>query len=177
MTHAGKANLVMFDDTEEGRARARELGRKGGQTRARNAAAKRGLATKTGQERALSLTEVTTRFNRADLSENAAAVANLLLGRIAAGEIKVDGRDVSALLDVLVTIVRLEEGLATSHHQTVSVTGDVMARIEALRAQHGGPMVGDDLTIRDSVEVNGRELTVESSELEVCSDEGVGEGG
>ena len=115
---ANVQNLAPFNDTEEGRARAREQGRKGGLARAKKYEAKRSIAVKSGEEVALQLEVVARSFSREDLGQNAAAVASLLLGRIAAGEIEISGRDVAGLLDVLVTVVRLEEGLATSHHAT-----------------------------------------------------------
>lgn len=122
---------------EKGSERAREAGRKGGLTRARNAAAKRANETADSEGITAALQRIAESFNRDDISQNAAAVTNMLLGQIAAGSIEVSGRDVAGLLDVLVSIVRLEEGKATSHHAVVN-TEQVLARIEQLRQEAGG---------------------------------------
>ena len=135
---ANEPNLTKF---EPGDQRAKELGRQGGLARARNAAARKAKEAGTVAEWKHAMESVATAFNR----ENAAAVANMLLARIAKGEIEITGRDVSGLLDVLVQVVRLEEGLATSH--TLTVQGEaVIDRIARLRAEHNerteaGPII------------------------------------
>ena len=96
-------------------------------------------------------------FNREDVGRQAAAVAAMLLGKIANGSIEVKSADVAGLLQVLVTITRLEEGLSTSNHTHLSVTGEaVLERIERLRAQHAATVSGGaDETIEATVVEGG----------------------
>lgn len=132
------ANLLPFDSTEEGRQKARENGRKGGLKRAENARKRKALEAKDAESLQRVMADLTTHFNREELADQAAAVASMLLSRVASGDIEINGRDVSGLLDTLVTIVRLEEGKATSHVATLSMDGaDVLDRIQMLREQSG----------------------------------------
>ena len=130
-------NLTPFSNTPEGREKAREAGRKGGLQRAKNAAARKAAEAGDAAAAIARMRQVGNEFKREDLGDQAAAVAQLLLARITNGEIEIQGRDVSSLLDVLVTIVRLEEGKATSHVATMNMdAGGVLDRIAALRGEH-----------------------------------------
>ena len=136
---ANEHNLIPFNSTEEGRARARELGAKGGRKRAANAAAKADVTRAARGELITTLTELTERFNRDDLGNQAAGVAQMLMGRIANGEIEVSGRDVSGLIQVLVNVTRLEEGQSTENSLRLTLSADdAMDRIKVLRAQGAG---------------------------------------
>jgi hypothetical protein len=136
---ANERNLRPFNDTEEGRERARELGRKGGLERARRAAEKREAEQANSLELHQALDRLSERFNRDDLGETAANVALMLMAKVANGEIEVTGRDVSNLIQVLVNVTRLEEGQATSHETRLVVSGaEAMERINALRARAEG---------------------------------------
>lgn len=124
-------NLVPFTSET-----AKEAGRKGGLARARNAAARKTVERGDGKSWATELATLQEQFNREDIGANAAAVAQMILGKLATGELEINSRDVSSLLDTLVSIVRLEEGKATSHTATVTMEGGVLERIEALRTRH-----------------------------------------
>lgn len=140
VTHMANAqNLRMFDDTEEGRARARELGARGGKKRAENARKRREAAEAENRDPVEALELLSGRFNREDLGPMSAQVAMMLLGKITSGEIEVQGRDVANLIQVLVNVTRLEEGQSTNNTVHVALSaGDAMERIRMLRAQGQG---------------------------------------
>ena len=130
-TEAAEKNLVPFGKDKE---KAREAGRKGGLARARNAEAKKLGEIQNAKAWKLSLEHLQASFNREDLGSQAALVTQMLLGKIARGDVEIASKDMASLLDTLVNIVRLEEGKATSHTASVSLAGgDVLNKIEALR--------------------------------------------
>lgn len=135
---ANEQNLIVFSkDDPEARARAREQGRKGGLKRAENARRRKALEARASKDAIEQLEDLTSRFNREDLGRNAAAVANMLMGRVVSGEIEVTGKDVASLVEVLVNIARLEAGQATSHTVSASMDTDaVLARIDEIRSAH-----------------------------------------
>lgn len=117
----------------KGSERARELGRRGGQARAAKAAAKRDAAAATTQQAADALHTATQRFNRQDLAPHAAAAAQLIIGRVATGDIPVrNGDEAAALLRALVDVARLEEGQHTA--ATIIAHADTSQMLDRIRA-------------------------------------------
>ena len=73
-------------------------------------------------------------FTRADIGTHTAAVAAMILAKLAAGQVPIrHAADAAELLKVLVDITRLEEGQATSHVMHGSV--QIVERIEQMRAE------------------------------------------
>jgi len=127
-------NLVLF---EKGSKRAREAGRKGGQTRSKNALAKRALTTELTE----TLQQLQKGFKREQLGPTAAALAISLIIRAETGEIEITGKDLPEMLKVLVEVVRLEAGQATSL-TAVGHVSDVSV-MEQLREMRSGTDVVD----------------------------------
>ena len=90
---------------------------------------------------ALPIERLSEGFNRDELGDYAAKLAMWTMSRIMTGEIEIQGRDASALIDVLVKVVRLEEGQSTDNSLRVTVSADeARARLQGLRAQGQAPM-------------------------------------
>ncbi len=136
---ASKKNLVMF---EKGSDRAREAGRKGGRARA----AKHATARVNTSALAVQLTQLQTSFKREALGPAAAALCVALIVRVELGEIKVEGKDLPALLQVLLDITRLEAGEATSQSVVAHISSsDAIARLKVLRETQLGDEVETEI--------------------------------
>lgn len=123
------SNLRPF---RRGDPRAVEAGRKGGLARSARAAS----SIERGREAATQLETLRATFNRATLGDDAAVIGQLILARIASGEIKVRGEDAAALLRAVHEIARLEAGQATSHALVGHVSqADSVARVVELQRQ------------------------------------------
>ena len=121
---ASRSNLLPW---KKGDPRAIAAARKGGQARARNAAARKVAAL----EPAAALERVAGRFSREDLGPMAVAVAMWTMGEVVAGRQRV--RDPAAWVRVLVDVARLEAGEVTSATAHVDVTADDVRRAVELR--------------------------------------------
>lgn len=111
-----------------------EAGRKSGEARRRRAAAKRLADTNAANELAEHLETFAETFQRETIGTHTAAVAAMILAKIAAGQVPIrHAADAAELLKVLVDITRLEEGQATSHVMHGSV--EIVQRIEQMRAE------------------------------------------
>jgi hypothetical protein len=121
---SSRANLRPW---RKGDPRTVDAARKGGQTRAANAAARRAAAL--GPVAALEA--VADRFSRDQLGTMAAAVAMWTMGEVVAGRQKV--RDPAAWVRVLVDVARLEAGEVTAATASVHVTPGDLARALELR--------------------------------------------
>ena len=142
----------------KGDPRAKEAGRKGGQTRARNAKAKRDTGLATAQQAATTLNTLHTHFDRATLGQDAANIAQYILGRIGTGDIPIrNGDEAAALLRALVDIARLEEGQATSHTITAHLsTTEAIARVQELQARARLPLSATAQAAADPMLEGGR---------------------
>lgn len=98
--------------------------------------AKRARDRATTSDLADSLATLRDTFERDNLGENAAAVGNWVLGRVALGKVPIrHAGDAADLLRVLVDVARLEAGEATSVALVghVSDRGEVAARVAAMQ--------------------------------------------
>ena len=186
-------DLIPFDNTTEaGRERARQAGRKGGLTRARNAAARKAreaeaqaAAAEQGailvpmrrpDEYVDVMRQAVEGFKRDELGPQAAAAAQFLIGRILAGDIEVGSRDIAPLIDTLVTITRLEEGQSTSNHVHLRVDGaDAITHLRQLRAQGQGHNGADESTPQP-IEATASKSTTQGEQTPHLEREG-GQGG
>jgi hypothetical protein len=86
-------------------------------------------------------------FQRDDIGTHSAAVAAMILAKIAAGQVPIrHAADAAELLKVLHDMTRLEEGQSTSNilHGTID-SGAIIARIEELRGElTTGPNTSQD---------------------------------
>lgn len=113
---------------------AAEAGRRGGIARAEKARAQRAAAAQDAETLAAHLATFSERFSRDDIGTHTAAVAAMILAKLAAGQVPIrHAADAAELLKVLVDITRLEEGQATSHVMHGSV--QIVERIEQMRAE------------------------------------------
>lgn len=113
---------------------AREAGRRGGMARAEKARAKAAADAQDAETLANHLATFHERFKRDDIGTHTAAVAAMILAKLAAGQVPIrHAADAAELLKVLVDITRLEEGQATSHVMHGSV--QIVERIEQMRAE------------------------------------------
>ena len=132
------ANLQPFDATPEGRERARELGRRSAEVRKAKRLARQsegGKALAGLPELRESLQETQQEFGEVSISQATRAVAAKILSQLAAGEIKVEGKDAAGLLDTLIGLARLEEGQSTSNAVVAHIsTAAAMEKVKELRA-------------------------------------------
>ena len=113
---------------------ASEAGRKSGEARRQKALAKRVANTTQARELADHLQTFADTFDRQTIGTHTAAVAAMILAKLAAGQVPIrHAADAAELLKVLVDITRLEEGQATSHVMHGSV--QIVERIEQMRAE------------------------------------------
>lgn len=98
-------------------------------------AARRDADVQRARDAARTLDALGDTFQRDRLGPDAAAVAALILSRIASGDIVVKrGDEAAALLRALVDVARLEAGEATSHTLRATVDqGEAVAAVIALR--------------------------------------------
>lgn len=126
MSNDPRANLIPF---KKGDARAVEAGKKGAAAKR----ARRAAQAATSEAVARELDTLRTTLQRDDLGPTAAAAAQLLIGRVATGDIPVrNGDEAAALLRALVDVARIEEG----QHTSASIVGhiDGTAAIERIRS-------------------------------------------
>lgn len=130
---AGSVDQLTPFDSE----RAKEAGRRSGEVRRQRAAAQRLKNTTEARELADHLATFGETFHRDDIGTHSAAVAAMILARIAAGQIPIrHAADAADLLTALHNLTRLEEGQATSHTLNATVdAGTIVARIEQLRGE------------------------------------------
>lgn len=122
------SNLTPFT---KGDPRAVAAGKASAATRAAN----RDSRVKAARQAAAQLVTFNESYQRGNLGANAANVAQFILGRIGTGDIPVrNGDEAAALLRALVDIARLEEGQATSHTLTATLSAaDAVQRVVLLQ--------------------------------------------
>ena len=121
--------LTPFDSESASRA-----GKRSAEVRRQRALARQVAAADDARTLANHLETYSQTFQREDLSTNTAAVAAMILAKLAAGQVPIrHAGDAAELLKVLVDITRLEEGQSTSNVLHGSV--EIVKRIEAMRAE------------------------------------------
>lgn len=121
----------------EGDSRAVIAGKKSGEVRRARAVAERAKRSEDALTLASHLATFTQTFDRTDVGAQAAAVAQMILARIAANQIPIrHAADAAELLRVLVDVTRLEEGLHTTASLSAQLDSSaIVARIEQMRAE------------------------------------------
>ena len=168
---SGAGNTANLRPFVKGDPRAVEAGKRSVEARRARAT----IATDGTSALRRELDTVTATFERGELGAQAAAVAGLLLAKVAAGVITVKGPDVAALLRVLVDVARLEAGEPTSQAVVAHIgTSQALERVAELRKQArealGAVVVADAIDASSAAAV----AVEDGGELEPA---GVGVGG
>ena len=127
-------NSAQLQPFTKGDPRAVAAGKKSVEVRRQRAIAEKAAQAADASTLAGHLATFSATFQRDDLGQQTAAVAAMILAKLAAGQVPIrHAGDAAELLKVLVDITRLEEGQSTSNVLHGSV--QIVERIEAMRAE------------------------------------------